>query len=285
MEALLIFVTLICGYTFTRLRYTTRYRIARKKDYHLYFMMGSYGFYILILSGFAVKIHKDGYSSIFDLSAIRRAPLFYNENAGIIILFSLALSYSAILFNIPGTIRHILESVLAASSDGWYGSHGIERCWIIYDIIITGADEVKDRHYRESINNISMEKLLYRSACSVLSVSVTLKNEMVYIGWPIGSRYPGEKKSLPLIPLMSGWCSRTGFEIERYYTSVGNGDNGEMIERVGALFDTDSGESEEEYLKRMMSLAEESLVVIPFDEVAAVQLFSIEAYYEMLTGG
>jgi len=285
MEALLIFVTLICGYTFTRLRYKTRYRIARKKDYHLYFMMASYGLYILILSGFAVKMHKQGCRSAFDISAITDAPLFYKENTGIIILSSLALSYSAILFNIPGIIRHILESLHAASSAGWYGTHGIERLRIIYDIIITGADEVKDRHYRESINNISMEKLLYRSACSVLSVSVTLKNDMVYIGWPIGSRYPGEKKSLPLIPLMSGWSGRTGFEIERYYTNTGHDDNGEMIERVGALFDIESGESEVEYLQRMMFLAEESLVVIPFDEVAAVQLFSIESYYEMLSAG
>lgn len=157
------------GYLFTKLTHLTSFRIQRLSGYHLLFESAIWGIALVGASHTLLSWIGRG-----DASWIVGIREIWHGHVGVsgLATFALALVLSVLL---PYLVNLVYR---------------------------------RERAVRRTIQlyGPELERLLYRAIQRIFPVSVTLKNEKVYIGWPVWTPEPsGETRDLAILPAFSGY--------------------------------------------------------------------------------
>lgn len=162
-------LTVAAGYLFTKFTHFTSFRVERLSGYHLLFQSAIWG--VVLISASHLLLVWIGSSEAAWIEVVQDLWRTYTTLPG------------------PGTLA--LAVVLSA----------------LLPQVINLLFQ-RERAVRRTIQlyGTELEKLLYRGIQSISPVSITLKNEKVYIGWPLWTPEPrGETRDLAIMPAFSGF--------------------------------------------------------------------------------
>ena len=226
-SAPLTLLVLAAGYLFTNSFLYTSYRAARSRGYRLLFESACWGIGLLVFSQIMLTIWAQWRPESF--SRGREVWLAFAPVPWLAPLFG--------AFLLAMVVPHLLNRV--------YPQERASRRAI-------------ERHGTET------EKLLYRSLNSLLPISVSLKNDKVYIGWAVWTpELKSEMREIRLLPAMSGYRSPVYKSLQittRYFQAYREIEAGRLDLR-----------------------AQDFEIVIPLDELRSANLFSLEVDQQIFT--
>jgi hypothetical protein len=219
-SAPLTLLALAAGYLFTRLFHYTVYRTERRSGYHLLFEAAGWGIALLAISQALLLA-----SSQLPNRVVEPITRLWSAFAPIpgVAPFAVALTLALVL---PALLNTIYSRDRAARR-----------------VIVRRGSEI--------------ERLLYHSINSLLPLSVTLKNEKVYIGWPVWTPEPRTPlRDVRILPAVSGFRDPQ----TKHLTLT--------TQYLAAYEQIDTGDLPVE--------AEDFQVVFPVDEIRSANFFSLD---------
>lgn len=219
-SAPLTLLVLAAGYLFTRFFHYTAYRTERRAGYHLLFESAAWGVALLAVS--RALLLAGGRLSSLITDPVTRLWFFFAP--------------------VPGLAPFAGAILLALLAP-----------------VLLNAIYRRDRAARRVIERrgSEIERLLYRSINSLLPLSVTLKNEKVYIGWPVWTPEPRTSlQDVRIQPAVSGYRDH---QTKRLTLTT---------QYISAYEQIDRGDLPIE--------PEDFQIVFPLDEIRSANYFSLE---------
>ncbi|WNO60874.1 hypothetical protein [Rheinheimera sp. MMS21-TC3] len=246
MGALYVVLVLAVGYVYCSIDPASKYKLARRDGYSLYFHIGFWGVIWTIIAVF-----------IFFILDLTNIPSLILEKIGI--HFNIFQPVST--FTMP-EIKQLLLCIGALSVTAC-----IAFCKKLFYVFWPTQ---KNKFILKTVKKNALELILFESVSNSLPLAFTMDSDKVYVGFVSEfDLLEGKIEFITILPLLSGY--RDDKKMLKFMTNYYE----HYIQNIGE-------KAEKPDSPEMVRLLNKFKIVVPFSEVVSVNGFDINAYKEFI---